>query len=69
MRVEEALRLLNAGIFESSEILRMFEEKLGLKRMDARRLLAALVSQGLVERLPDYSRGRMVFRRAAASPD
>ncbi len=65
MDLEEALQLLGREPLEAGEVLRLFEEKLGLRRMEARRLLARLVSDGLVERVPDYDRGRMVFRRAA----
>jgi len=61
---EKALELLGREGREASEILKLFEEELGLRRMDARRLLARLVARGLVERVPDYRRGRMVFRRA-----
>lgn len=63
--LEEALRLLGREPLEAGEALRLFEEKLGLRRMEARRLLARLVREGLVERVPDYGKGRMVFRRAA----
>ncbi len=66
VRLEEALRLLCSEPLEAGEVLRLFEEKLGLRRMEARRLLARLVAKGLVERVPDYGRGRMVFRRRQA---